>query len=321
MKIQAVKTGIEKNKRFLVSSHVNPEGDSIGSQLAMASLLRRLGKDVVIVNESPVPHLLDFMPGSDKILKEKPSGWDFEAVVILDCPDLSRTGKVSEYITRDKTVINIDHHISNVNFGKYNWVEPGVSSAGEMVFELFKAFKMEIRYEEAMVIYAAIMTDTGSFRYSNTSSRTHVIVSELMEAGVKPYDMHSMIYEMSSLEDTKLLGEALRALKVSDDGKIAWLWVTKDMLKSTRASLEGTEGIIDFARSLRGVEVAIFFRETGTENRIKVSFRSKGKADVNKLASFFGGGGHVTASGCNVFGTMEDVEKKVLEKAVSVIAA
>lgn len=320
MKIQAIKTAIKKNNKFLVSSHINPEGDSIGSQIATASLLRRLGKDVLIVNESPIPRVLDFMPGSDKILKEKPSDWDFEAAVILDCPDLSRIGKVSEYVTPDKMIINIDHHVSNTNFGKYNWVEPHLSSAGEMIFELFKAFHMKIKYEEAEALYAAIMTDTGSFRYSNTSSRTHIVISELIEAGVKPYDTHSKIYETSSLENTKLLGEALRTLKVSDDGKISWLWVTKDMLKNTKASLEGTEGIIDFARSLEGVEIAIFFRETGTENRVKVSFRSKGNADVNKLASFFNGGGHVTASGCNVFGTMEQVEKKVLEKAVSVLS-
>ena len=194
-------------------------------------------------------------------------------------------------------------------------MEPEFSSAGEMVYDLFKAFKVKIDMDDAIALYAAIMTDTGSFRYSNTSSKTHRIAAELIDIGVKPYEMHTKIYETSSVQDTNLLGESLQTMKLTEDGKIAWLWVTKEMLKKTKASLEGTEGIINFARSIDGVEIAILFRETGTEDRVKVSFRSKGKVDVNKLAGLFGGGGHPTASGCTVFGKIEDVEKKVLEKA------
>jgi len=226
---------------------------------------------------------------------------------------------VAGHITKGKTVINIDHHVSNENFGRYNWVDTGRSSVGEMVFELFKAFKLKVDYDDAVAMYVAIMTDTGSFKYTNTTARTHRVTAELIEAGVRPYDIYGRIYETSSLQDTSLLGEALQTLKVSDDGKIAWLWVTKEMLKKTKASLEGTEGIINFARSIEGSEIAILFRETGTENRIKVSFRSKGNVDVNKLAGSFGGGGHATASGCTVFGKIEEVEKKVLDKAQEIL--
>ncbi|MDP8230548.1 MAG: bifunctional oligoribonuclease/PAP phosphatase NrnA [Candidatus Gorgyraea atricola] len=319
MNAKSIKKIITKFDTFFISAHINPEGDSVGSQIALASLLKRLGKKVMIVNESPVPHILRFMNGVDGILKELPRNADFQAAVILDCPDMSRLGKVAECVTKDKVVINIDHHISNENFGQHNWVDAKTSSAGEMVFELFKEFKLKIEYDEAVAMYVAIMTDTGSFKYTNTSSKTHRIVAELMDTGVEPYDIYSRIYETSSLQNTSLLGSALQTLKVSEDGKIAWLWVTKEMLKNTKASLEGTEGIINFARSIDGVEIAAFFRETGTENRIKVSFRSKGKADVNKLASFFNGGGHATASGCTVFGKMEEVEKKVLDKARSLL--
>jgi phosphoesterase RecJ-like protein len=216
-------------------------------------------------------------------------------------------------------IINIDHHISNINFGKFNWVEPDISSAGEMVYDLFRAFKLKIDMEEAVSLYTAIMTDTGSFRYSNTSSKTHRIIAELIDIGIKPYEMHTKIYETSSIQDTNLLGEALQTMKLTEDGKVAWLWVTKDMLKKTKASLEGTEGIINFARSIGGVEIAILFRETGTDERVKVSFRSKGKVDVNKLAGVFNGGGHPTASGCSVFGKFEDVEKKVLDTAKEMV--
>ena len=319
MSIAAVKTAIKKNSKFLISSHINPEGDSIGSQIAMASLLKKLGKEAVILNESPTPHFLQFLPGAENILKEISVDLHFQAAIILDCPDLTRIGNISRYIEKDTVLINIDHHVSNINFGKYNWVDLEVSSIGEMIFDLYKAFKAGIEYDEAMAMYVSIMTDTGSFRYTNTSSKTHKIAAKLIDIGIKPYEIYGKIYETSSIQDMNLLGEALRTLKVTPDGKVAWLWVTKEALKNTKASLEGTEGIINFARSIEGVDIAILFRETGTEDRIKVSFRSKGRVDVNKLASFFNGGGHVTASGCTVFGKMEEVEKKVLEKAQSMV--
>ena len=314
MSVRTVKQAIKKFNKFLITSHINPEGDAIGSQIAIASLLKKLGKEAVILDDSPVPNLLQFMAGTENVSKEMPHDFNYQAVIILDSPDLTRIGRVNDYLKKDSAIINIDHHISNINFGKFNWVEPELSSTGEMIYDLFKAFKMKINLDEAIVLYAAIMTDTGSFRYSNTSSKTHRIAAELIDIGVLPYEMHTKIYETSSVQDTNLLGEALQTMKLTEDGKIAWLWVTKEMLKKTKASLEGTEGIINFARSIDGVEIAILFRETGTEDRVKVSFRSKGKVDVNKLAAAFNGGGHPSASGCTVLGKMEDVEKKVLDR-------
>ena len=315
MSIRRVKAAIKKFNKFLITSHINPEADAIGSQVAMAFLLRKLGKEAVMLDDSPVPSLLQFIKGTEEISKEMPHDFNYQAVIILDSPDLTRIGRVNEYIKKDAVIINIDHHISNINFGKFNWVEPEFSSVGEMVYDLFKAFKVKIDLDDAIALYAAIMTDTGSFRYSNTSSKTHRIAAELIDIGVQPYEIHTKIYETSSIQDTNLLGESLQTMKLTEDGKIAWLWVTKEMLKKTKASLEGTEGIINFARSIDGVEIAILFRETGTEDKVKVSFRSKGKVDVNKLAAAFNGGGHPTASGCTVFGKIEEVEKKVLEKA------
>ena len=315
MSIRTVKQAIKKFNEFLITSHINPEGDAIGSQIAIARLLRKLGKKSVMLDDSPVPNVLRFMKGSEDISKEMPRDFNFQAIIILDSPDLARIGRVKEFIKKDSVIINIDHHISNVNFGKFNWVEPDFSSAGEMVYDLFKAFKAKIDLDDAIALYAAIMTDTGSFKYSNTVSKTHRIAAELVDIGVKPYEMHTKIYETSSIQDTNLLGEVLQTMKLTEDGKIAWLWVTKEMLKKTKASLEGTEGIINFARSIDGVEIAILFRETGTDERVKVSFRSKGNVDVNKLAGSFGGGGHPTASGCTVLGKPEDVEKKVLDIA------
>ncbi|PIP68177.1 MAG: hypothetical protein CO035_06205 [Candidatus Omnitrophica bacterium CG_4_9_14_0_2_um_filter_42_8] len=319
MSVRRVKAAIKKFNKFLITSHINPEADAVGSQIAMANLLRKLGKVAVMLDDSPVPSVLQFIKGTEEISKVMPHDFDYQAVIILDSPDLARIGKVNECIKKDAVIINIDHHISNINFGKFNWVEPEFSSAGEMVHDLFKAFKVKIDLDDAVPLYAAIMTDTGSFRYSNTSSKTHKIAAELIDIGVEPYEMQAKIYEASSIQDISLLGESLQTMKLTEDGKIAWLWVTKEMLKKTKASLEGTEGIISFPRSIDGVEIAILFRETGTEDRVKVSFRSKGKVDVNRLASAFKGGGHPTASGCTVFGKIEEVEKKVLEKAAEML--
>ncbi|MFH1782707.1 MAG: bifunctional oligoribonuclease/PAP phosphatase NrnA [Candidatus Omnitrophota bacterium] len=316
MSERTISNAIKRFSSFLITAHINPEGDSIGSQIALKVLLSKMGKEALIVNESHVPNTLQFISGSEEILKEIPDGFDFDAVLVLDCPDFSRIGTVAKYISKDKVIINIDHHVSNEGFGKYNWVDAGSSSVGEMIFRLFEACKVKIDHDAALAMYVAIMTDTGSFKYSNTSSKTHKAISKLIEKGIKPYEIYTNIYESSTVEDTDLLAEALKTLKVSENKKIAWLWVTKKMLKKTKASLEGTEGIINFARSLKGVEVAIFFRETGTKDRVKVSFRSKGKVDVNKLASGFQGGGHKTASGATVFGKLKAVEKKVIDKAI-----
>ena len=231
MSVRTIKQAIKRFNKFLITSHINPEGDAIGSQAAMACLLRKLGKKFVMLDDSPVPKLLRFMRGTEGISKEMPHNFNYQAVIIMDSPDLARIGRVNDYIKKDSVIINIDHHISNVNFGKYNWVEPDYSSTGEMVYDLFKAFKVKIGMDEAVALYAAIMTDTGSFRYSNTSSKTHRVTAELIDIGVKPYEMHSRIYETSSIQDTNLLGEALQTMKITDDGKIAWLWVTKEMLK------------------------------------------------------------------------------------------
>lgn len=315
---EEIKMRILSNNKFLITSHINPEGDSIGSQLALYSLLKKLKKEAVIVNESPLPSYLSFLPKSQAISKDIPKDFDFEIVFVLDSPDMSRIGNVAKFITPQKTIINIDHHISNENFG-ISWVDTGFSSTGEMIFYLFKELNVQIDLEEGFSLYVAIVTDTGNFRYKNVTKRTFEIASELLSLGIRPNEIYERLFESYSISDTKLLGLAAQTLKVTEDGRIAWIWVTKEMLKETKASLEGEERMIDLGRTLAGVEIVILFRETGTENRIRVSFRSKGRVDVNKLASFFEGGGHTTASGCTVFGRKEEIERKIIEKAVELV--
>ncbi len=315
---EEIKKKIILHNKFLITSHINPEGDSIGSQLALFSLLKKLKKEAIIVNESPVPSYLSFLPGSQIISKDMPKGFEFEAVFVLDSPDLSRIGNVARFISPQTAIINIDHHISNEFFG-ISWVDTGFSSTGEMIFYLFKEMGERIDFEDGLSLYVAIVTDTGNFRYKNVSGRTFEICSELLGLGIQPNDIYERLFESYSVSDTKLLGLAAHTLKVTEDGRIAWIWVTKDMLKETKASLEGEERIIDLGRTLAGVEVVILFRETGTENRMRVSFRSKGRVDVNKLASFFEGGGHTTASGCTVFGKREEIERRIIDKAEELV--
>jgi phosphoesterase RecJ-like protein len=311
---------IKKHNKFLITAHVNLEGDSLGSQLAMKILLDQLGKTSTIVDSDPAPEHFKFLSGAEKISNDTGRKRDFEALIVLDCPTLKRIGRVQDLISKDKAVINIDHHISNENFGHVNWVEPNASSAGEMVYRIFKAMGVPITKEAALVLYIAILTDTGSFNYENTSSLTHEIAGELLGYGLEPAIVSENVYERRSVDDIKFLALVLSTLKVNPSGDIAYLEITRSMLKDTGADASKSEGFINYARSIEKTKIAILFKEnSATGGRINVSFRAKGDVDVNALAASFGGGGHTKASGCVVEGSLADVEKKILAKAEEVL--
>jgi len=315
---------IKKGKRFLITAHVNLEGDAIGSQLAMKELLTGMGKESFILDSDPVPEHYRFLPKAAQVSNKFDKVDPFDAAIVLDCPTLKRAGKVTDIIKASSApVINIDHHVSNEKFGDVNWVEPNASSAGEMVFRLFKEAKIKMTKEVALCLYIAILTDTGSFNYDNTSSATHEIAGELLGYGLDPALVSESVYERRSVKDINLLGLVLATIRVNKKGTVACLEVTKDMLDKTGADLAKSEGLINFARSIDGVKVAVLFKEDQKEkNKINISFRSKGNGsviDVNKIASLFGGGGHTKASGCIVAGSLEEVKNKVLTKVEEVL--
>ncbi|NQU95545.1 MAG: bifunctional oligoribonuclease/PAP phosphatase NrnA [Candidatus Omnitrophica bacterium] len=314
--IEKITKVLKKYDKFLITSHINPEGDSLGSQLAMAELLKCLGKKFVIFDNDKVPERYRFLPGINLIRNDiKDENEKFDAAIVLDCPNLKRVGRVREAVKKTETVINIDHHVSNEKFGDLNWVEEGASSAGEMVYKLYKSLNCKITKTVALYLYIAILTDTGSFNYSNTSGATHEIISELLGYGIEPYDVSQSIYENKTLGEVKLLAKALSDLKVLASGKVACLVVRKDLFRKTKTKPTACENFVNFARSVKGVNVAVFFREDiNKKNVFHVSFRSTGRVDVNRIASFFGGGGHKNAAGCNVRGSLNEVKKKVLEK-------
>lgn len=315
MAIKSVIDALNKYDNFLITSHVDPEPDALGSELSMYELLKKLGKKSEIINSEPVPEQYGFMQGIETINYDWDKDKKFDAAIVVDCPTLDRTGNVKKLLKGIKFIINIDHHISNEKFGDVNLVNPDASSAAEIVYGLFKEMSVDISQKVASYIYVAILTDTGSFTYSNTSSFTHEIVSDLIRQGISPHTISNHIYESKKYEDLKLLGKVLSTLKITRKGRVAYLVCTNEMIKKTGASMESTQDFINFARSVKGVVVSIIFKESEKQkNRFKVSMRSKDDISVNKIAAAFGGGGHKYAAGCIVDGALKEVKKKVLKR-------
>ena len=316
MGLKEITEAIKKHDGFIITSHINTEGDAIGSELAIFYLTKQLGKRAVIVNSDPVPDRYKFLPGWDRIIIGDSWGLkDYANSIIVDCPTIERTGKTARLLS-NRVKINIDHHVSNGNFGDYNWVDPEASSCGEMIFNLYKEMGLNINEEIATMLYAAILTDTGSFQYDATTSKTHRVASELIKLRVKPDKIAKMVYETKALGDIELLSRALSTIKVTSNGKIAYLYVTKKMLEDTNTVADRTDGFVNFARSIQGSEISIFFREDMEDaKKIHVGFRSKGRANVNVLAGKFGGGGHPKASGCLMKAPLEEAVKNVLKVA------
>ena len=313
MSMKKVIQAINKNKSFLVTSHIGLEGDALGSALGLAYLLKRKKKDVVVVNEDPVPRNYKFL--DDKRLI-KPLGAKIkrpDVAFILDCSDFSRCGKVANIIPKDIPLVVIDHHISNLKFADINWVEPKSSSAGEMVYKLFKEMGVAFDNKSALCLYTAMLTDTGSFRFSTTSSYTHAAVAELIKFNIAANKVYQYIYESNSYDDMMILQESLDTLKLDNKYKIAWFKINKDIGTSDIHS-DQSENILDFARSIKDIEVCFLLKRAKDKNRVRVNLRSRGNIDVSKIARFFGGGGHKNASGCTIKSTLAKAEKDLLRE-------
>ncbi len=316
MSLKKIIDCIRKGDNFLITSHTSPEGDALGSELAFYLLLKKLGKNAWVVNEDPVPDVYGFLPAKDVIRKfdHNAQKIKFDIFAALDCSDLKRTGDVYRLNTKNAKIINIDHHISNINFGTVNWVEPYASSASEMVYSLYKAMRMPFDSQTALLLYVGMVTDTGSFRYSNTRSSTHLAVAELLKYDIDVVQVYRNTYENIPLEDMMLLNKILPNMKVQFAGRVAWFQVNKKLLKEhIDASFDLSEHLLSFARSIKGIEVVLVFKENfDAKDEVRVNFRSQGKVDVNKVASCFGGGGHKTASGATIHGKIDNVRREVL---------
>lgn len=303
---------IKESDNIVLLSHTAPDGDSLGSSLALYNSIVSIGKKAKVVIDDEVPLIYRFLKSADKIsyvdIIDK-----FDLVIVLDSSEIARIGKSSRYLT-GKKIINIDHHISNTNFGTLNMVCPDAAATAEIVYQIIKRMNIKIDKEIAQCLYVGIVTDTGKFQYNNTTFETHQIASELLKYGVDSAEIFRLIYQNATKAKIKLIGQAINCMEFYCDEKISVIVLTKEQFNKTGAKEEDTEGIIDFARDINTVELALLFRESKDGN-IKISFRSKDNINVNLFAGEFGGGGHKSAAGATVSGDIRTVKENVIDKA------
>ncbi|AJF06328.1 DHH family phosphoesterase [Geoalkalibacter subterraneus] len=308
---EQILTKIDQGRRFLVASHSGPDGDAIASTLALTNGLRALGKEVVAYNQDPVPDSLQFLPGSNLIVHQVDDG-AFDVVFVLDAGELHRAG--THLRDAGSFLINIDHHPYFEAFGDINYVDEEACATGGLIYRILKKRPAALTPDVALCIYTAILADTGSFRYSNANPEAFRIAADLVEiGGINPWDVAGGLYESQDEKRLRLLALSLATLTVSSCGKFATMTLTSEMMSQTGSEAQHTDGFVNYPRSIRGVEVAILFRQTGPRS-YKVGFRSKGKINVGELAHQLGGGGHHNAAGANLEGDLDQVRAMVFDR-------
>lgn len=310
---------LRAHQRFAVLSHVRPDGDALGSQLALALSLQQLGKDVTVWNEDGLLEKYNFLPGGERLTQPPREPQDFDVAVALDTATQNRLGTAGESVRHAKTWINIDHHPSNPGYGDLVYIDPTSPATGQILFELIQSQQLPIDPAIAENLFVAISTDTGSFQYPNTTTRTFEIGAELVRGGVDVGRVSQLLYENYPRRRTELLRELLGTMRFEAGGKIASFSLSLKVAADLKVKPEDNEGLIDHLRAIQGVIVAVFFEEL-TDGKVRVSMRSKSEAvDVSAICQKFGGGGHKLAAGARVRGTLAEVEQKILEGICDVI--
>ena len=305
---------IQRAERPMLVLHVRPDGDSVGSSLAVAHCLRQLGKRPTVVCPDPVPLNLAFLDPDGECVSPQSVAETFDLGLFLDCADLDRIGDAQALVPALPQLINIDHHPSNRSYGHLNYVDPHAAACAELALRLIDDLGCPVDPRTATALYAALATDTGSFRFTSTTPRTLSMAARLRSAGADLGLISREIWENRSLPAVRLLALALQTLHVSPSGELAWLSVTPEHMAAAGADTSATEGLVDYPRALRGVELALLFTASGPEET-RVSLRSKRRVDVSALAGLFGGGGHARAAGCTVAAPLDEVRTRVLAAA------
>ncbi len=314
MSLKKVHQTIKKYKRFLISTHVNPDPDALCSELALAAFLKSLGKTVYIVNDDKVPGRYQFLPQSKSIKSYKNKmKITTDVVIVVDCGELDRIGKVQKLIGGQETIINIDHHVTNDLFGDVNLVDIKASSTAEVLFELLMFAKYRLNQTVAQCLYLGIMTDTGSFRYENTSSRTFEIAGQLAKYNVATNQFYQRIYERIPYHDVKELAWVIHHAELLFSGKLIIVELSKKILNKFSENFDLRDAIFRFLRSIEGIEIVAILTEAG-KNKTRANLRSNKSFDVAKLASHFAGGGHKRASGCMIKGPMRMAKKELIKQ-------
>jgi len=306
---------IRARRRFVVTSHARPDGDGIGSALALGEILRVMGKDAEVVMHDGVPRIYQNLPFADRVIQDKAVPASFlanslgdGAVILLECDSTRRAllEGLENYF-----LINIDHHASGRNFAHINWIDSSVMATAELIFRLARLACVPVDRDIATCLYTALMTDTGSFMFEGTNEHTFTVGRELVLAGADPALCARHIYFGHSTAKMRLLGAALSNLH--REGPLAWIWVTQEQMTRFGAREEDCEGLVNYALSIGDVQVAIFFRELA-DGRFRISLRSKGAVNVSTVAEYFGGGGHKCASGCSIDGPLAGAVSRMVDR-------
>lgn len=315
---------IQQNQRFALTAHMFPDGDAVGSEMALYYHLISLGKEVVIVNNQPTYRVHDFLDPDNVIElfdeKKHPEILSqVDVVFILDVSSWDYMGQVGESVKKSSAVkVCIDHHVQEGKFVDVDYIDEKTCATGELVYDLFIANKMPITPEIATALYTAIITDTGVFRFSNTTAKSHLIAADLLTKGVDHTQIYQFLYERASWPQVNLLQHCLARLQTEADGKVAWIHVTEEIVNKAKASWDDSNSLIDFVRTIEGVKISIIFREF-SDGTIKVHFRSKDGINVQQLADELGGGGHRVAAGASVQGPADSILPKIIEKAKALL--
>jgi phosphoesterase RecJ-like protein len=299
---------IEQKQRFMITSHIRPDGDGLGSGLALYWMLRSLGKEAEVVLHDRVPPAYHVLPGAAAVKVQEDLEDSYDAAFIIECSDVDRPGLKS---LRNQFVVNIDHHSTTEPFGDINWIDSTAAAVGEMIYNLCKALGVEVTREIADCVYTALLTDTGSFHFSNTTERTLKIASELVRRGVEPARISQALFYSYPFSRIKLLGMVLSNIERDESGRVAWVTMDREMMYEADASEEDADGIVNHALSVNDVDAVAFFKEL-SPGIYRVSLRSKGKTNVARIAETFGGGGHRNAAGCRVNGEICEVKRQVI---------
>ena len=299
---------IESKKTFAITSHFRPDGDSLGSSLGLCWLLRALDKEVEVIMRDPVPHAYQQLPGAREVRVTPVVDNSYDAVFVIECSDITRPG------LRDlekQLVVNIDHHSTTALFGKINWIDSTASAVGEMIYNLCKATGVRVTKEIAECVYTALITDTGSFHFSNTTERTFKVASELLRTGVKPAKTAEAVFASYPWSRIQLMGAVLSTARRDPTGRIAFLRHSLEMQHLANASDEDADGFVNYPLTVEEVEAVAMLKES-EPGVYRTSLRSKGEVNVARVAEIFGGGGHRNAAGCTLRGTWEEAEEKII---------
>jgi phosphoesterase RecJ-like protein len=297
---------IRRGRRFIVASHQRPDGDAIGSAMAMALALRAIGKEATVVTDAIPPAFLQPFPDVAGIEIRQDVGDAFDAAVIMECSELARTGVAG--LDRSP-VINIDHHPGNTGYGAINWIDESAAACGEMAFALIEAIGAPLTRDIATHVYLAVLTDTGSFHFSHLTPRTYEVARRCVEAGADPVWIARTHYDSNSLSRVRIFGAVMNGMVIHDEGRVALLSITRRTMEELGGTSDDLEGLINFPLTVKDIEAVAFFKEVG-DNQWRVSLRSKGSVDIGAIARQFKGGGHTNAAGCSTTGGLDTVHKQ-----------